>query len=210
MSVADTGTGLTVRRVTAADWPLVDGLFGDNGACGGCWCMYWHAPPGEAAWNRAKGAANRLKLKEEIENGRCQAVVAVRGGDAIGWCRFGPTGSFRDLGEAAAQPTHADYAFVFSSIGKRQKRRRDGVAQGCRDRCIRRRRKRDRRLCRGPERRRNSSGLCVDRRSLPIRTGRLLARESRCGSPPHLRAQARPGMIFLGCAGRSCAMVNGV
>jgi hypothetical protein len=22
-------------------WPLVEGLFGKNGACGGCWCQAW-------------------------------------------------------------------------------------------------------------------------------------------------------------------------
>ncbi len=128
MSVADTGTGLTVRRVTAADWPLVERLFGDNGACGGCWCMYWHAPPGEAAWNRAKGTTNRLKLKEEIENGRCDAVVAVRGGVAIGWCRFGPTHSFQRLARSRklTRDNMADYAVLCFFIDRRT--RKSGVA----------------------------------------------------------------------------------
>ena len=32
---------LTVRSLTPDLWPALEDLFGKNGACGGCWCMYW-------------------------------------------------------------------------------------------------------------------------------------------------------------------------
>ena len=128
MSVAPTETDLTIRRVTPADWPLVEKLFGDNGACGGCWCMYWHAPPGEAAWNQAKGAVNRRKLRDEIVSGRCNAVIAIRQGEAIGWCRFGPTNSFDRLARSRKlmREGMADYAVLCFFIDR--KARRSGVA----------------------------------------------------------------------------------
>ncbi len=119
---------LSVRRVTRADWPLVVRLFGGNGACGGCWCMYWHAPPGEEAWNRAKGEGNRRKLREEIKSGRCEAVVAVKDGEAVGWCRFGPTSSFGRLARSRklSRADMADYAAVCFFIDR--KARKSGVA----------------------------------------------------------------------------------
>ena len=120
--------GLSTRRVTAADWPLVEELFGGNGACGGCWCMYWHAPPGEEAWNRAKGPVNRQKLRQEIERGRCRAVVALQAGKATGWCRFGPTHSFPRLARSRKliRADMADYAVVCFFIDRAS--RHSGVA----------------------------------------------------------------------------------
>jgi hypothetical protein len=32
---------LTVRPLTPDLWPALEDLFGENGAVGGCWCMYW-------------------------------------------------------------------------------------------------------------------------------------------------------------------------
>lgn len=128
MSGAPTDIGVTTRRVTAVDWPLVEKLFGDNGACGGCWCMYWHAGPGEAAWDQAKGAINQGKLRDEIESGRCDAVIAIRQGEVVGWCRFGPTSSFERLARSRklTRECMADYAVVCFFIDR--KARRSGVA----------------------------------------------------------------------------------
>jgi hypothetical protein len=30
-----------IRPLTRDLWPALEDLFGDNGAVGGCWCMYW-------------------------------------------------------------------------------------------------------------------------------------------------------------------------
>lgn len=128
MRTESTIDGLSTRQVTVADWPLVEKLFGDNGACGGCWCMHWHAPPGEEAWNRAKGAVNRQKLRQEIEDDRCRAIVAIRDGEAIGWCRFGPTHSFPRLARSRklTRDDMADYAVVCFFIDRAA--RRSGAA----------------------------------------------------------------------------------
>ena len=32
---------LTTRPLTPDLWPAFEDLFGENGAVGGCWCMYW-------------------------------------------------------------------------------------------------------------------------------------------------------------------------
>ena len=32
---------LTIQELTADLWPALEDLFGEKGACNGCWCMYW-------------------------------------------------------------------------------------------------------------------------------------------------------------------------
>jgi len=32
---------LKIRPLTPNLWPALEDLFGENGACNGCWCMYW-------------------------------------------------------------------------------------------------------------------------------------------------------------------------
>jgi len=32
---------LSIRPLTPNLWPALKELFGENGACYGCWCMYW-------------------------------------------------------------------------------------------------------------------------------------------------------------------------
>ena len=105
---------LVIRPVTAKDWSLVEQLFGDRGACGGCWCMHWHAPPGNAAWDRMKGEPNRAALKAMVEQGECPAVIAVDGGVPVGWCRVGPVTSFEKLARSRKlwRETMADWAIV--------------------------------------------------------------------------------------------------
>jgi hypothetical protein len=32
---------LKILPLTPNLWPALENLFGENGACNGCWCMYW-------------------------------------------------------------------------------------------------------------------------------------------------------------------------
>jgi len=88
---------LLIRPVTANDWPLVERLFGQRGACGGCWCMHWHAPSSAKAWENMKGEGNRASLEAMIEDGECHAVIALADSEPVGWCRFGPANTFQKL-----------------------------------------------------------------------------------------------------------------
>lgn len=90
------GGRLETRRVTSADWPLVERLFGRNGACGGCWCQYWQVAGG-SAWEANKGEPNRQALRASILEGRCIAILALVDGEPAGWCRFGPRDAFPKL-----------------------------------------------------------------------------------------------------------------
>jgi GNAT superfamily N-acetyltransferase len=87
-----------IRPVRAGDMDAVAQLFGANGACAGCWCMYWSLP--KADYEAGKGAANRKRLAAEIKAGKTHALLAFFDGAPVGWCRIGPREGFPRLAKA--------------------------------------------------------------------------------------------------------------
>jgi GNAT superfamily N-acetyltransferase len=85
---------ITVRPLTSDDWPIVAQLFGANGACGGCWCMWWRVPRGGKLWDECKGDKNRDAFRRLIKAGKVHAILAFAGEEPIGWCCFGPREDF--------------------------------------------------------------------------------------------------------------------
>lgn len=80
---------LTTRPLTPADWSTIEALFGANGACGGCWCMYWRLP-GSKEFSAGKGAGNRERFRALVEGGHAHGVLAFQGDRPVGWCAVGP------------------------------------------------------------------------------------------------------------------------
>jgi len=88
---------VTVRALRKSDWPLISELFGANGACGGCWCMWWRLERGGKLWEESKGARNKLALKKLVESGKADGLLAFEDGEPVGWCSVGPRGDFPRL-----------------------------------------------------------------------------------------------------------------
>ncbi len=88
---------IEIRVLQRDDWKLVARLFGTNGACGGCWCMWWRVERGGKTWEDAKGPKNRARLARAVRAGNVHAVLAMDGADPVGWCSFGPRESFPRL-----------------------------------------------------------------------------------------------------------------
>jgi GNAT superfamily N-acetyltransferase len=88
---------ITVRPLRWNDWPLILKLFGERGACGGCWCMWWRVPRGGKLWQECKGEKNREAFRELVETGQVHAVLALAGKEPVGWCCFGPRQTFPRL-----------------------------------------------------------------------------------------------------------------
>ena len=76
--------------------------------------MHWFAGPSQCDWDVAKGAGNRAMLKRQIDDGNCHAVLALKEGEPIGWCRFGPSASFPRLlrSRKLVRPDMADWAIM--------------------------------------------------------------------------------------------------
>jgi GNAT superfamily N-acetyltransferase len=86
-----------VRPLEPADWPNIVRLFGDKGACGGCWCMWPRVPRGGKTWDEAKGPKNRDRFRRLVQAGKVHAVLAFCGEEPVGWCSFGPRETFPRL-----------------------------------------------------------------------------------------------------------------
>ena len=78
---------LEFRDLTPPLWPELERLFGKNGACGGCWCMWWRIERGER-WPEVKGAGARRRLRALVRSGRAHGVLAFAGGEPVGWCAY--------------------------------------------------------------------------------------------------------------------------
>lgn len=85
---------ITVRPLGRDDWPAIERLFGANGACGGCWCMFWRVAKGGAVWTASKGAPNRRAFKRLVGSGEATGVLAFRGSTPVGWCSVAPKEDF--------------------------------------------------------------------------------------------------------------------
>jgi GNAT superfamily N-acetyltransferase len=88
---------ISIRVLEPTDWPLIERLFGANGACGGCWCMWWRVEKGGKTWEEAKGPKNRGRMQRLVKQGAVHAVIASIDGEPVGWCSFGPRASFPRL-----------------------------------------------------------------------------------------------------------------
>jgi GNAT superfamily N-acetyltransferase len=85
---------LNVRPLSPEDWAVIEALFGDRGACGGCWCMYWRSPFGGQKFKARLGETNRKDFRALVEAGSVHGVLAFDGDRPVGWCSIGPREDF--------------------------------------------------------------------------------------------------------------------
>jgi GNAT superfamily N-acetyltransferase len=78
---------LKIRPLTRDLWPALENLFGENGACNGCWCMYWRI--GKAYCKRPR-AKNQAAFHEIVKKGPPPGLLAFHGDLAVGWCQLTP------------------------------------------------------------------------------------------------------------------------
>jgi GNAT superfamily N-acetyltransferase len=89
---------LQCHPATADRWADLEQLFGQNGACGGCWCMLWRLS--RKQFESHKGEENRLALKALVESGEVPGVLAYADGVAVGWCALAPRDHYPALGRS--------------------------------------------------------------------------------------------------------------
>jgi GNAT superfamily N-acetyltransferase len=81
--------------VTQKRWSDFETLFGERGACGGCWCMLWRLKRSE--FEQQKGAKNKQAMKAIIESGKIPGLLAYSKGQPIAWCSVAPRDQFPAL-----------------------------------------------------------------------------------------------------------------
>ena len=86
---------LEFHPVTKKRWSDFEALFGEKGACGGCWCMLWRLTRKE--FEQQKGEANRQAMKAIMESGDIPGLLAYSGKQPIAWCSVAPREKFPAL-----------------------------------------------------------------------------------------------------------------
>jgi GNAT superfamily N-acetyltransferase len=89
---------LSFLPLTPDRWDDLVALFGERGACGGCWCMYWRLLSRE--FESRKGSGNRRAMRELLRQGVIPGILAYEGSRPIGWCSVGPREAFPRLEKA--------------------------------------------------------------------------------------------------------------
>lgn len=83
---------LEFHPLTKARWADFAHLFGERGACGGCWCMWWRLKRSE--FERQKGAGNKQAMQAIVADGEVPGLLAYAGHTPVGWCAVAPRERF--------------------------------------------------------------------------------------------------------------------
>lgn len=105
-------------------WPDFEALFGERGACGGCWCMWMRLP--RSQFEQHKGEGNKQAMKAIIEGGNVPGLLAYLDGQPVGWCSVAPREAFsylsrsRILKPVDEQPVWSVVCFFIHKQHRRQ------------------------------------------------------------------------------------------
>jgi GNAT superfamily N-acetyltransferase len=81
--------------LTYDKWPDFELLFGEKGACGGCWCMWWRLKRSE--FEQLKGNGNKQMMKNLIKSDEIPGIIALHNNRPAGWCSVAPREQFPAL-----------------------------------------------------------------------------------------------------------------
>ena len=87
---------LTIEPLTKLNWNKFTGLFGNKGACGNCWCMYYRLLKSDFLEGKADDG-NKRAMMEIVWNGKPAGILGLYEGQAIAWCAFAPREDFIKL-----------------------------------------------------------------------------------------------------------------
>lgn len=86
---------LSFQPVGPERWGDFENLFGANGACAGCWCMWWRETRGE--YSQFSGEGNKQRMREIILAGRVPGLIAYLDDLPVGWVSVAPREEFPSL-----------------------------------------------------------------------------------------------------------------
>jgi len=87
---------LTFEPLTKTNWNKFVLLFGNKGACGNCWCMYYRLPKSDYQEGKTDDG-NKDAMKELVWENKPTGVLGFYEGQAIAWCAFAPREDFIKL-----------------------------------------------------------------------------------------------------------------
>ena len=87
---------LTFEPLTKKNWNKFVQLFGNKGACGNCWCMYYRLKKADFQQGKVH-EGNKTSMKTIVWEGRPAGLLGLYEGQAIAWCAFAPREDFIKL-----------------------------------------------------------------------------------------------------------------
>jgi GNAT superfamily N-acetyltransferase len=103
---------LIFEPLTKRNWYNFEQLFGEKGACGNCWCMYYRLSKTDYLEGKA-GNGNYEAMKELVWQGKPTGLLGLYEGQAIAWCAFAPREDFLKM-EKSRVHKRIDNEFVWS------------------------------------------------------------------------------------------------
>lgn len=83
---------LKILPLVPERWDDFERLFGEKGACGGCWCMWWRLKRSD--FEKNKGKENKKAMKRIVNSGEVPGLLAYQENEPIGWCSISKRDSY--------------------------------------------------------------------------------------------------------------------
>jgi GNAT superfamily N-acetyltransferase len=93
---SDMNEKIAYSPVTPERWTDFETLFGEHGACEGCWCMFWRRPS-RKEYQANRGDSNKTAMKSIIESGVVPGILAYVDGIPAAWCAVAPRNDYPRL-----------------------------------------------------------------------------------------------------------------
>ncbi len=87
---------ITIEPVTKKNWKNFVLLFGEKGACGSCWCMYYRLKNSEFKEGKSDDG-NKNAMKKIVWKGKPAGLLGIVEGQPVAWCAFAPREDFLRL-----------------------------------------------------------------------------------------------------------------
>ncbi len=87
---------ITIEPVTKKNWNRFVRLFGEKGACGSCWCMYYRLKNSEFKEGKSDDG-NKNAMKKIVWKGKPAGLLGIVEGQPVAWCAFAPREDFLRL-----------------------------------------------------------------------------------------------------------------
>lgn len=118
---------LSFHPLTQKLWRDFELLFGENGACGGCWCMNWKLRG--KAYDENKGEGNRQLQKSIVDSKIVPGLLAYSEGYPIGWVAIEPRSQYPKLAHSRVlAPIDDKEVWSLTCLFVEKKHRRKGIA----------------------------------------------------------------------------------
>ena len=88
-------TGLAIHPLTPDRWDDFKTLFGQNGGCAGCWCMWPRM--GQTEWLAKKPVGTKWMMRAIVRKGPPPGLLAYAGDEPVGWCALAPREAYSRL-----------------------------------------------------------------------------------------------------------------